>query len=388
MSFSRPATTGSVAVDHRVENRVEHGLGTEREQLGIVFEPLSDHGEIRRLGVPDGDDEVLADEHVQLAELDLLDVVEVAGGAQHDEQRRPYRSSFGRWCAMIASSTASGCRSNSVGQRAQLVLVGPVEADPRHPAVLLAQLVERLAERAGRSLPHAVAVHRRVDEPGSGPLISCQLLRRGRGRLPSPWTPPDQAHRGRQVAAVGHAANPNPVSGRMGSMQDRAPRQEDLEPVERASVDELRALQLQRLQWSRAARLRQRPALPGGVRRGRGAPATTPHAGRPGRGSRSPRRPTCATTTRSACSPCPGPQVAAHPRLERHDRAARRSSATPADDIRTWVGADGPLDPRRGRPPRRQGARRVRVRAVHRRPGRALRRGGARLHGHPGVRAA
>ena len=33
-------------------------------------------------------------------------------------------------------------------------------------------------------------------------------------------------------------------------MQDRTPRPEDLEPIERASIDELRALQLERLQWS------------------------------------------------------------------------------------------------------------------------------------------
>jgi phenylacetate-CoA ligase len=33
-------------------------------------------------------------------------------------------------------------------------------------------------------------------------------------------------------------------------MQDRSPRPEDLDPIERASVDELRALQLRRLQWS------------------------------------------------------------------------------------------------------------------------------------------
>jgi phenylacetate-CoA ligase len=33
-------------------------------------------------------------------------------------------------------------------------------------------------------------------------------------------------------------------------MQDRTPRPEDLEPIERASLDELRALQLERLQWS------------------------------------------------------------------------------------------------------------------------------------------
>src|SRR3954465_3141373 len=33
-------------------------------------------------------------------------------------------------------------------------------------------------------------------------------------------------------------------------MQDRPPRPEDLDPIERASLDELRALQLRRLQWS------------------------------------------------------------------------------------------------------------------------------------------
>jgi phenylacetate-CoA ligase len=33
-------------------------------------------------------------------------------------------------------------------------------------------------------------------------------------------------------------------------MQDRVPRPEDLEPIERASIDELRALQLERLRWS------------------------------------------------------------------------------------------------------------------------------------------
>src|SRR5690242_11096219 len=33
-------------------------------------------------------------------------------------------------------------------------------------------------------------------------------------------------------------------------MQDRTPRPEDLEAVERASIDELRALQLGRLRWS------------------------------------------------------------------------------------------------------------------------------------------
>ena len=36
----------------------------------------------------------------------------------------------------------------------------------------------------------------------------------------------------------------------MALVQDLRPRPEDLEPVERASIDELRALQLERLRWS------------------------------------------------------------------------------------------------------------------------------------------
>jgi phenylacetate-CoA ligase len=36
----------------------------------------------------------------------------------------------------------------------------------------------------------------------------------------------------------------------MAGMQDRTPRPEDLEPIERASIDELRALQVERLRWS------------------------------------------------------------------------------------------------------------------------------------------
>ena len=53
-----------------------------------------------------------------------------------------------------------------------------------------------------------------------------------------------------------------------------------------------------------APRLRQRAALPRGVRRGRRASGRFPRPGRPARSSRSPPSRTCATTIRSACSPC------------------------------------------------------------------------------------
>ena len=107
-------------------------------------------------------------------------------------------------------------------------------------------------------------------------------------------------------------------------------------------------------------------------------------AGRP-RQFPSPARPTCATTTPSACSPC---------------RGARSRASTPLSGTTgkpTVVGytaqrhrhlgrPGGPLDPRRRRPAGRHGAHRLRLRPVHRRPRRPLRRRAPGLHGGPDVR--
>ena len=103
------------------------------------------------------------------------------------------------------------------------------------------------------------------------------------------------------------------------------------------------------------------------------------------RSSRSPPRRRCATTTRSACSRC---------RASRWSRVHASSGTTgrptvvgyTAADIDTWATRHGPLDPRRGRPPRAHRARRLRLRPVHRRARRALRRREARLHRGPGLR--
>ena len=48
---------------------------------------MADPGEIRRFGPADSDDKVLAGKHMDLAELNLLQMVQVPGGAQHQEQR-------------------------------------------------------------------------------------------------------------------------------------------------------------------------------------------------------------------------------------------------------------------------------------------------------------
>ena len=60
--------------------------GPRRSRSGSLLQPAAHRGQVGRLAVPDGDDEVGPDEDVELAELDLLDVVEVAGGPQDHEQ--------------------------------------------------------------------------------------------------------------------------------------------------------------------------------------------------------------------------------------------------------------------------------------------------------------
>ena len=70
----------------------------------------------------------------------------------------------------------------------------------------------------------------------------------------------------------------------------------------------------------------------------------------------------------------------ARPRLERHDGQADRGRLHPRGHRHLGRG-DGALDPGRGRPARRPRARGLRLRAVHRRARRALRRRAARLHG-------
>ena len=75
----------------------------------------------------------------------------------------------------------------------------------------------------------------------------------------------------------------------------------------------------------------------------------------------------------------PGPRLLRHHRPPHRRRLHRRRHRHLGD-------RDGPLDPRGRRPARPHRARRLRVRAVHRRARRALRGRAARLHGRPGLR--
>ena len=161
------------------------------------------------------------------------------------------------------------------------------------------------------------------------------------------------------------------------AMPVKAPRPGELEPIETASRDELAALQLERMQLVARARLRQRRRTTAQVRRRRRASAAT-----------------CKSLADLAKFPFTTKAdlrdnypfgMFAVPR----EQVVRIHASSGTTGKPTVVGytaqghrhvgdRDGALDPRGGRARRRHRPRRVRLRALHRRPRRALRRREAR----------
>ncbi len=144
-----------------------------------------------------------------------------------------------------------------------------------------------------------------------------------------------------------------------------------LHAIENASRDEIVALQTERLKWTLNSRLRERGALPSAFDRPRAFIPTTSTAWPTWQNSPSPPSRTCATTTPTACSPCRANKV-----VRVHASSGTTGKPTVVGytqkDIDTWADADGPLDLRLGRPAGRHRPCRLRLRPVHRRPGRPL----------------
>ena len=78
----------------------------------------------------------------------------------------------------------------------------------------------------------------------------------------------------------------------------------EIDPIESASVDELRVAAAQTPEVGAAARLRMRAALQGEIRSGWHASRRLARVRRPRRGFRSPQRTICGKTIPSGCSPC------------------------------------------------------------------------------------
>ena len=102
------AHDGPVVVHDPVHDGVQDGLRPTPQELGVGFEALAHHAHVRRLAVADGDNEVRTEEDVDLAELDPLHLVEVAGGLVHDKQRPAVALQFGPLVGVQRASAAKG----------------------------------------------------------------------------------------------------------------------------------------------------------------------------------------------------------------------------------------------------------------------------------------
>ena len=100
---------------------------------------MADRAQVGRPAVADGEHEVRADEDVDLAELDLLDVVEVGGGAQHDEQRVAVALELGPLVGDDRVLDRELVQAELLGDRQELRLGRPEQPDPGHRAGLVAQ---------------------------------------------------------------------------------------------------------------------------------------------------------------------------------------------------------------------------------------------------------
>jgi len=154
-----------VAIDDLVEDRVEHSFGPATQDVRLPLQSVAHRTELRRFAVTNGQDEARTDEHVDLAELDLLDVVHVAGGPKHHEEGLVVTFDLRPLMSVDRVLDGEGMELELGGQRLDLLLLRSVQADPGHPVGVPAQALERLRQRSGGGDSFAVNVDRTVDQP-------------------------------------------------------------------------------------------------------------------------------------------------------------------------------------------------------------------------------
>ena len=106
-----PPRSGRRPVAHGVDD----GRGAVREDVAHPLEPVARLAQAAARAVPDGDDELVADEQADLAGLDGVLLVDVPEGLEHDEQRVGVALDLG---ALVGADRVLD------GQRVQVVEVG------------------------------------------------------------------------------------------------------------------------------------------------------------------------------------------------------------------------------------------------------------------------
>jgi hypothetical protein len=111
---SRSASSkGTVLIDDLIQDRVEDRFRAETQQLWCLLQPAAHLGKIRRFGMADCDYELGTDEHVQLAELHLLHIIEISRGRSTANSVLPYQSSWDVDARRSRRQQPSGANPNS-----------------------------------------------------------------------------------------------------------------------------------------------------------------------------------------------------------------------------------------------------------------------------------
>lgn len=76
-----------VAIHHLVDDGMQHGAGAERQAVGLALQTGSHVDQFRGRLVPHVENGTRSDEHLDLAEVDVLLAVEVLGRPEHQEER-------------------------------------------------------------------------------------------------------------------------------------------------------------------------------------------------------------------------------------------------------------------------------------------------------------
>ena len=152
-----------IAVDDVVDDRVRDRHRAPPQQIRARLEPPTHRPQLRRVAVAHGDDELRADEDLDLAEHDRLRLVHVAGRSQDDEERVPVALELRALMRLDCVLDRELVQVELARHRGELLLARLVEAQPGDRAAGLAGGVQ-LGEVVGLRRTTAVAVDGAVDD--------------------------------------------------------------------------------------------------------------------------------------------------------------------------------------------------------------------------------
>ena len=159
----QPRHDGHVVVHHLVHQRVEHSLRAVAQEVGAPLQLPSHLGHPAGLGVPDGDHEVLAGEHVEFAEFHGFGLVQVPRGPQHGEEVVVVAFELGALVGRDGVFHGEPVQPELRCDGGHFDFRRPVQADPRHPAVLV-QGLKGLLEALRLGAADAVNVDGVIDD--------------------------------------------------------------------------------------------------------------------------------------------------------------------------------------------------------------------------------